>query len=185
MVKACPSKGLQQNVRLFEVVGRAAPTAKNTTPKIFRMKIFSRNEVTAKSRFWFYMRSLCKAKSTGGELLQVKEVFEQRPTQVKNFAVWLRYNSRSGIHNMYKEYRDTTLNGAISQMYAEMAGRHRARACNIQIMRTAVIADAECKRPKTMQYHGSVRFPLIRNMPLVPKKFRNTFNANRPTTFLQ
>lgn len=25
--------------------------------------------------------------------------------KVKNFAIWLRYNSRSGTHNMYKEYR--------------------------------------------------------------------------------
>jgi large subunit ribosomal protein L18Ae len=184
MVKAT-KLGLQQNVHLFEIVGRAAPTAKNATPKIFKMKIFSRNEVTAKSRFWYYMKSLCKAKSTGGELLSVKQIREKKPLQVKNFAVWLRYNSRSGIHNMYKEFRDTTLTGAISQMYAEMAGRHRARACNIQIMRTAVISDDKCKRENIQQYHGNVKFPLIRNRPLVPKQHRTAFKARRPNTFLQ
>jgi len=186
MTKKAASLGLQQNIRLFEMVGRAAPTVKNPAPKMFRMKIFARNEVTAKSRFWYYMRSLCKAKSTGGEVLSLKEIHERKPNQVKNFAVWLRYNSRSGIHNMYKEYRDTTLNGAVGQMYSEMAGRHRARACNLQIIRTATIKDSECKRPHTLQFHGGkVRFPLVRNMPMVPKKYRTPFKASRPVTFLQ
>ena len=36
---------------------------------------------------------------------------------MKNFGVWVRYQSRTGYHNMYKEYRDTTLNGAIEQLY--------------------------------------------------------------------
>jgi ribosomal protein L20A (L18A) len=41
-----------------------------------------------------------------------------------------------GYHNMYKEYRDTTLNGAVDQMYSEMASRHRVRFPCIQV-RTA------------------------------------------------
>jgi len=30
--------------------------------------------------------------------------------------VWVRYQSRTGYHNMYKEYRDVTLNGAVEQV---------------------------------------------------------------------
>jgi large subunit ribosomal protein L18Ae len=46
-------------------------------------------------------------------LLQIRE----RNTQVvKNFGITLKYNSRSGTHNMYKEFRDTTLTGAVEQM---------------------------------------------------------------------
>ena len=55
------------------------------------------------------------------------QIYERKPTTVKNFGVWVRYQSRTGYHNMYKEYRDLTLNGAISQMYQEMASRHRVR----------------------------------------------------------
>jgi ribosomal protein L20A (L18A) len=36
---------------------------------------------------------------------------------VQNFGIWLRYDSRSGTHNMYREYRDVTVNGAITQCY--------------------------------------------------------------------
>lgn len=45
------------------------------------------------------------------------QIFEKRPTTVKNFGIWVRYQSRTGYHNMYKEYRDVTLNGAVEQMY--------------------------------------------------------------------
>jgi hypothetical protein len=45
------------------------------------------------------------------------QIFEKKPTTVKNFGVWVRYQSRTGYHNMYKEYRDVTLNGAIEQLY--------------------------------------------------------------------
>jgi len=38
---------------------------------------------------------------------------------------------------MYKEYRDITLNGAVEQMYTEMASRHRVRFPCIQIIKTA------------------------------------------------
>ena len=51
---------------------------------------------------------------TGHALVQI---FEKRPTTIKNFGIWLRYQSRTGYHNMYKEYRDVTLNGAVEQMY--------------------------------------------------------------------
>ena len=45
------------------------------------------------------------------------QIFEKNPTTIKNFGIWVRYMSRTGFHNAYKEYRDVTLNGAIEQMY--------------------------------------------------------------------
>ena len=36
---------------------------------------------------------------------------------------------------MYKEYRDLTLCGAISQLYMELAGRHRVRRKDVAIIR--------------------------------------------------
>lgn len=49
-------------------------------------------------------------------LCAVVQIFERKPTTVKNFGIWVRYMSRTGFHNMYKEYRDTTLNGAVEQV---------------------------------------------------------------------
>ena len=38
---------------------------------------------------------------------------EKSPMKAKNYAIWLRNQSRTNIQNMYKEYRDITLNGAV------------------------------------------------------------------------
>lgn len=149
------------------------------------MQIFAPNEVTARSRFWYFLHQYKKMKKETGEILSVNEIFEKTPTVVKNFAIWIRYNSRSGTHNMYKEYRDVTLCGAIKQMYSEMAGSHSARSKSIQIIRTAVIKASECRRASTKQFHDAkISFPLTQIKKRAPtKSFKKTFSAVRPSTF--
>ena len=51
-------------------------------------------------------------------------MFEKNPNTVKNFGVLIKYDSRTGTHSMYKEYRDLTVNGAIQQMYASLLCCH-------------------------------------------------------------
>ena len=55
-------------------------------------------------------------KKANGQILSVSEIFEKHPTTIKNFGIWVRFQSRTGYHNMYKEYRDVTLNGAVEQV---------------------------------------------------------------------
>lgn len=85
----------------------------------------------------------------------VAQIFEKKPLKVKNFGIWMRYNSRTDPINMYKEYRDVTLTGAVAQMYLEVAGRHRGRASGVQIIKTAELTASQCKRDQTVQYHVS------------------------------
>eukprot|EP00954_Amorphochlora_amoebiformis_P015162 1188087-Amorphochlora_amoeboformis.AAC.1 len=85
-------------------------------PKIYRMKIFAPNTVVARSRFWYFLSKLKKIKRANGEIIAVNEIFEKQPNHINNYGIWLRYDSRSGTHNMYKEYRDTTLTGAVEKM---------------------------------------------------------------------
>merc|ERR1711981_56299 len=167
---------LQARMHLYQIVGRAAPTPKNPTPKIYRMRLFAKNTVLAKSRFWYFMKKINKAKRSGGELLAVNELFDKGPTKVKNYGIWLRYESRTDTHNMYKEFRDITINGAVSQMFAEMAGRHRAQPGSIQIINTAVLPANKCRRDHVKEMHNAtLKFPIIRKMPMVSKKLRSTF----------
>lgn len=103
-------------MRLYQVVGRKAPTKTDENPPAYRMKIFAPNEIMAKSRFWYFMHQMRKMKKTTGEILDVNEITEKDSSYVKNFGIWMKYNSRSGTHNMYREYRDTTLNSAIDNL---------------------------------------------------------------------
>ena len=47
------------------------------------------------------------------KFVSMEEIRERKPLKIKNFGIWLRYDSRSGTHIMYREYRD-------------MGARHRA-----------------------------------------------------------
>eukprot|EP00928_Gymnodinium_smaydae_P050742 TRINITY_DN342_c0_g2_i6.p1 TRINITY_DN342_c0_g2~~TRINITY_DN342_c0_g2_i6.p1 ORF type:complete len:211 (+),score=61.45 TRINITY_DN342_c0_g2_i6:71-634(+) len=187
MVKAAVTdKSLQARMHQYQIVGRAAPTQKNPTPKIYRMRLFAKNVVLAKSRFWYFMKKLNKAKKSGGELLAVNELFDRAPTKVSNYGIWLRYESRTNTHNMYKEFRDVSINGAVGKLYQEMAGRHRAQPGAIQIINTAVLPASKCRRDHVTEMHNSkLKFPVIRKMPMVNKKFRSTFQAKRPNTFVR
>ncbi|XP_043214813.1 60S ribosomal protein L18a-like isoform X2 [Amphibalanus amphitrite] len=137
------------------------------------MRLFAPNFVVAKSRFWYFLRQQSKIKKGSGEIVQCKEVLEKKPLKVKNYGIWLRYDSRSGTHNMYKEYRDVTITSAVLQCYREMGGRHRARAHAIQIMRVEEIKAKDCKRPIVTQFHkAKIRFPLAYHGVFRDKKSR-------------
>merc|ERR1711993_82024 len=96
------------------VIGRKMPTESEPVTPLYRMGI------VAKSRFWYFLRQLRKFKKTTGEIVSVEEIREKKPLKIKNFGVWLRYDSRSGTHNMYREYRDLTVSAAITQCYRDM-----------------------------------------------------------------
>ena len=114
------------------------------------------------------------------------QIFEKNPTKIKNYGIWLRYQSRTGYHNMYKEYRDTTLNGAVEQMYNEMASRHRVRHPCIQIIKTATVPAKLCKRESTKQFHDSkIKFPLVFKKVRPPtRRLKTTYKASKPNLFM-
>merc|ERR1712060_603115 len=137
--------------------------------------------VTAKSRFWYFVSKLKKMKRTSGEIISVQLVIERKPLVIKNIGIWLRYDSRSDTHNMYREYRDLTVSGAVTQCYRDMGARHRARAHAIQIIKVEPVAAKDCRRPLIKQMHDSkIRFPLPSK---VQKSEGSIFKANRPNTF--
>ncbi|KAH1055983.1 hypothetical protein J1N35_034048 [Gossypium stocksii] len=92
-------------------------------------------------------------------------IFEKNPTNIKNYGIWLRYQSRTGYHNMYKEYRDTTLNGAVEQMDTKMASRHKSgshvsKLSRLQLSQpsyTREIAPSYSTTPKSSSYWCSKR----------------------------
>ncbi|KAI9355166.1 60S ribosomal protein L18ae [Pilaira anomala] len=168
----------------YQVVGRKLPSAQEVAPKLFRMRIFAPNDVVAKSRFWYFLKKLRKVKKAAGEIVAINKISEKRPEQVKNFGVWIRYDSRSGTHNMYKEYRELTRCEAVEHCYQDMASRHRARFRSVQIIRVAEVKDADVRRPYIKQLMTpKLAFPLPHRLANVEKKHRALFIAKRPTTF--
>merc|ERR1712007_125635 len=139
----------------YRVIGRKMPTESEPVTPLYRMRIFATDQIVAKSRFWYFLRQLRKFKKTTGEIVSVQQIYDTSPLKVKNFGIWLRYDSRSGTHNMYREYRDLTVSAAVTQCYRDMGARHRARAHSIQIIRVETVEASKTRRPLVTQMHDS------------------------------
>ncbi|XP_059490757.1 large ribosomal subunit protein eL20 [Neocloeon triangulifer] len=166
----------------FEVIGRKLPTGKEVTTPLYKMRIFAPDGIVAKSRFWYFLRQLRKFKSSTGEIVNIKEIPERSPTKIKNFGIWLRYDSRSGSHNMYREYRDLSVSGAVTNCYRDMGARHRARAHSIQIIKVEQVKASATRRPQVKQFHDSkIKFPLPKRVG--QKTTLPRFSIKRPRTY--
>jgi len=128
------------------------------------------------------MKRQNKVRKCQGEIVSVSEIFERKTNSIKNYGIVLKYLTRTGIVNMYKEYRHNTLCGAVSLMYNEMAGRHSARADSIHIIKTVVQPDNKVMREQTRQFvKTSVRFPKFSANKRAPTPaHKRVFTATRP-----
>lgn len=186
-------------MREYQIVGRKLANPNESNPQLFKMRIFAPNEVVAKSRFFYFLCKLKKVKKAAGEIVSINEVYEAKPMKIKNFGVWIRYDSRSGTHNMYKEYRELCRTDAIKSccmpsflafeyvfiMYftldQDMAAQHRARFRSIHIIKIAEISTAQVRRPYIKQLiDPKLKFPLPHRCA---RAFRPIFAGKRPTTF--
>ncbi|OAF65331.1 60S ribosomal protein L18a [Intoshia linei] len=165
----------------YRIVGRKLPSAVNESPKLYKMQIFAPNDTTAKSRFWYYLSKFRKMKKSTGEIVSITRTFHKGNDCVKNFGIWLRYNSRFGTHNMYREYRDTSICSAVTKCYHDMAGQHRVRAHNIDIIRVKVVKAKNVKRTYIKQYlDKNLKFPMLHRVN--HKLHKPEVSTKRPTT---
>ena len=62
----------------YQVVGRYVPNEKypedNPQCKVYRMNLFAKNKVVARSRFWYFMKRLCRVKKANGQIISVSQV---------------------------------------------------------------------------------------------------------------
>ncbi len=61
-------------MRQFQIVGRALPTEKVPEPPLYRMRVFARDAVLARSKYWFHMKRQHKVRKVQGEIISTSEV---------------------------------------------------------------------------------------------------------------
>uniref|UniRef100_A0A7S3CMQ9 60S ribosomal protein L18a n=1 Tax=Strombidium rassoulzadegani TaxID=1082188 RepID=A0A7S3CMQ9_9SPIT len=183
MTKGVALQGMQKNVRQYWVVGRKLPTEATPEPTCYRIRVFAKNIVIARSQFWYEMKRQNKVRKCQGEIVSVSEIHERKTNSIKLYGIVLKYLSSTGIVNMYREVRSNSLNNAISLIYNEMAGRHSARAENIHIFKTMIINKKdEIRRTEPTQLaRASLKFPKITTVKRAPTaSHKSTFTAQRP-----
>ncbi|KAG4422485.1 hypothetical protein IFR04_004386 [Cadophora malorum] len=177
------ARGPRRRLTEYQVIGRHLPSEANPAPKLYRMRIFAPNTVVAKSRFWYFLMKLRKVKKANGEIVSLNVIHEKRPMKVKNFGIWIRYDSRSGTHNMYKEYREMSRTDAVEAMYQDMAARHRSRFRSVHILKVVELEKTDdVKRPYIKQLlTKDLKFPLPHRVSKATGK--KIFSGSRPSTF--
>ena len=83
------------NVRQFLVTGRKVNTENEKECETYAMRVFAKNEVFAKSNFWYEMKRQNKLKKANGQILSVSEIFEKNTRSVKTYGVVCKYRCRT------------------------------------------------------------------------------------------
>eukprot|EP00766_Chilomastix_caulleryi_P003443 gnl/Chilomastix_caulleri/4525.p2 GENE.gnl/Chilomastix_caulleri/4525~~gnl/Chilomastix_caulleri/4525.p2 ORF type:complete len:87 (+),score=20.24 gnl/Chilomastix_caulleri/4525:162-422(+) len=61
---------------------------------------------------------------------------------------------------MYKEYRDASVEHAVTRLYNDMAGQYSVGFNNVDIVKIATLKPSQCKRNTTTMFHNErVKFP--------------------------
>ena len=172
--------------RQFLIYGRALPTEKNPEPKVCVAKVFAKNEAFARSKFWRLNLKDHKLKRTHGEILKIQEIHEKPTSVARNFGIFLKYRSRTGIHNIFKEFRDVSLAGAVSQMYNEMGGNYKVNAEKVQVINTVELSTDQLKvrNPRCLQWADATKiaYPIWRKtIRKTNAKYNTNFASKRPT----
>ncbi|KAL4844233.1 hypothetical protein H8958_008703 [Nasalis larvatus] len=110
----------------------------------------------------------------------LREVRRESPGE--NFRIWLRCDSLSRTHNLYREYQHLTIAGAVTQCYRVLSARHCDQAQSIQIMKVEEDRSRQVQPPSFKQFHDSkVKFPLPHRV--LRRQHKPRFTTKRPNTF--
>ena len=147
------------------------------------MRIFAKNSIIAKSKFWKQMKNQNKLKPSQGEILSVNEIFEKDNKVVRTYGMVIKYHSRSGIHNFYKRIqRCVDLRSSLLDVYAygrksQSNGGTLSKLFELQWLRSRMIL----KGPPSWQYRKSkLRFPIVKTLPrATEKKYRSIFKGKQ------
>ena len=171
------------------------------------MRVFARNSVLAKSKFWYHMKRQHKVRKIQGEIVNVSEV---RPLLIANANRFT--NNTLEFSRTTESFLDTCQEltpltctrssetppwlepshkcvrfreGVNRGIDMEMSGRHRAPHESIQIVKTSIVPAKDARREHARVYsRPSVKFPKVKSIKRAPvKSVQTTFKASRPIVF--
>ena len=168
----------------FYLAARAFDARHTDKTQVFRSRVFAPNYVVAKSRFFMMLKKQHKVKRANTQLIACSTIVEKNPAVVKNFQVFLRYQSANGVHNITKQYRDVTRVGAVRQMYADLASQYKATKDKIQLISITTVPDSKVHNPVLKQFLGAhVKFPVLHRKPCLPcKRYAPVFARGKLST---
>ena len=175
--------------RSFLVFGRALPSEATPSPVVIAVRVIAPNEAVARSRFWKLNKRDHKLKKANGEVIKVQEIHEKKLNTARNFGIFLKYRSHTGVQNMFKEFRDVSQQGAIDQMYNEMGGNYRASSERVDIIRLMELSEdqLQLRNPRCKQWSNAsnINYALWkRHFRSTEQKYASNFSVKKPSSFI-
>ena len=128
-----------------------------------------------------------KLKRAACKVLKVTKIEEKNTKTVKAYGIYFHYHDRTGFRNAFKEFRDVSLNGAMTQLVNEMAELQKIYGQSIQVIKTCIVGKNDIKKrdPRCGRFSNScgLAFPHW-NHSVRPTdcSHRNKITASRPLT---
>ncbi|KAM0688431.1 hypothetical protein COBT_000303 [Conglomerata obtusa] len=157
----------------YRIFASKAPTPNELAPQIFTSTIFAKNEISARSKMSHILNKKHKVKSTNTVFLKIEELSDENDEYViKNYGIQYVYKSKTGVHNMYKEFRGLSRCDVVGMLYQDMAGRHKAKDNDIKIVEVKEVEKEELKRLNVIQFtKENVSFPIFKKRLACEKGF--------------
>ena len=100
----------------------------------------------------------------------------------------MKYRSDVGTTNLFKEFRDVNIKGAIDQLYNEMGGNYKVSRERVEIVRYVELQEENMKvrNPRCIQWlnQNEIKYPLWKkNSRRTDRKFEVPFVTNRPCVY--
>lgn len=142
------------SLKQFVVYGSKQPTEKIPSPTIYKMTVYEKNEVCARSTFNALLKRKYKIKNS---LLIKIDYIEEPVDNIHVFGIKLKLKARKRTINMYKEFRAVSKADAVSELYSDMAGRHSANRRMIDIISVDKVELENCRREKSRMFENEFR----------------------------
>jgi len=136
----------------------------NKSDSIYFMKNFSPNKITAKSKFWSVLKKTQKLKKKNGSIIIAQKIYEKKNNFVKTYGIWSKVKIKNGYVNLFKEYRDFMMTGAVEQFYIELGGRFKIKPKDVTILRVERIKEIESSKSNVKQFLGKkINYPITQH----------------------
>lgn len=130
------------SLKEYLIQGCAIPTEKIPVPNIYKMTVFEKNEVCARSTFTKMLKRKYKLK----EILILKIIEEtKKESELKIYGIKCILTTQNRKINMYKEFKGINKAGVVEDLYNDLGGRHSAKRRNVHVVSVVIVDEPKRK----------------------------------------
>merc|ERR1712224_224151 len=141
---------------------------------IYKMRIWERGRVQARSRFWTFLKSTRSIKTTLGRIIYYNKLNDCE-FSVNIYGIWFRYRARCGnvIIYGYREIFSASARHAVYNIFKKMVTFLKGLNSRVNILRLCSIEPKYVRSPNVLQFSKH-----INEIPPPDMRLRHLYYTN-------